>query len=241
MHYLRLMVAAALSTAVLFSGTSARAAPLFDFLPATPPDVTGTFIPEQLTLGYTFEVTGGGISVDGIGIFDFGSDGLASAHEVALWDMNKNFVIAPLKLTPGPPPSNSEESVSHLGSYIYVDISPLPLGPGEYRLGVSYLPSNGNKDVAVNMPPLPIRQNAGNVMYLEGVFGFGATGIQGINVTFPDMFADVPGREIDYFGPALRISATIPEPQTLLLLIIGIVGIGGNLRQRSRLGDSIPA
>ena len=165
MHWLRSFFTAALASAALFLSASAQAAPVFDFLTES-----GSFVPVEMTLGYTFEVGPGGISVDGIGIFDFGSDGLASAHEVALWDINQILVIAPEILNPGLPPSNSDMSVSGIGSYIYVDIGAILLGPGEYVLGVSYLPASGNKDVAVNMPDLPILLNAGNVTYGGGVF-----------------------------------------------------------------------
>ena len=205
MRYLRLMLAAVLGTAVLFSGTSVQAAPLFDFS-----SETGKFTPSEITLGYTFEVTSGSISVDGIGLFDFSPDGLDSAHQVALWDINGNLVIAPLILNPGSPPSNSEMSNSGLGSYIYVDIAPRMLGPGEYVLGVSYLPSGGNTDVAVSMPvDIKADPSLGNVDYGAGRFGaFGDP--DGINVVFPD----IPGFGNNYFGPALRISATVPELHT---------------------------
>ena len=234
MHCLRALFTAALASAALSLSTSAQAAPLFDFL-----SESGSFVPVEITLGYTFEVGPGGISVDGIGIFDFGSDGLASAHEVALWDIDQILVIAPEILNPGLPPSNSDMSDSGVGSYIYVDIAALLLGPGEYVLGVSYLPASGNKDVAVNMPDLPIVLNAGNVKYGGGVFG-GATGV---NVMFPGF----SGGANNYFGPALRISATIPEPLTLALLTIGMAGMAGmagmgcSWRKPALPGGAIPA
>ena len=228
MHWLRSFFTAALASAALFLSASAQAAPVFDFLTES-----GSFVPVEMTLGYTFEVGPGGISVDGIGIFDFGSDGLASAHEVALWDINQILVIAPEILNPGLPPSNSDMSVSGIGSYIYVDIGAILLGPGEYVLGVSYLPASGNKDVAVNMPDLPILLNAGNVTYGGGVFG-AATGV---NVMFPGF----SGGANNYFGPALRISATIPEPLTLALLIIGMAGMACSWRKPPLPGGAIPA
>jgi hypothetical protein len=228
MHCLRSFFAAALASAALLVSASAQAAPLFDFSSESNNDV-----PVEVTLGYTFEVTPGGVSVDGIGIFDFGSDGLASAHEVALWDINENLIIAPRILNPGLPPSNSDMSASGLGSYIYVNIDSILLGPGEYVLGVSYLPAGGNKDVAVNMPDLPILQNAANVIFGGGVFGEAV----GVNVMFPGF----SGGANNYFGPALRISATIPEPLTLMLLIMGMAGLGCSRRKASLPVGAIPA
>jgi len=230
MNYLRLMIAAVLGTAVLFSGTSVQAEPLFDFLDPNESGISDDF--SEVTLGYTFTVNED-VTVDGIGLFDYGSDGLSSAHQVALWNMDGSFRIDPMILNPGLPPANSEVSISGLGSYIYVGLDqPLILEAGEYVLGASYLAANGNKD-PVEFLPDSITENAPNVFFGAGVFG----AADGVNVMFPD----IPGFGNNYFGPALRISATIPEPLTLALLFIGIVGMAGNLRQRSRLGDSIAA
>jgi hypothetical protein len=227
------MIAAALGAAVLFSGTSAQAAPLFDFSAA--PD---TYMPSSITLGYQFQVmSGGSITVDGIGLFDIDPDGLGSNHEVALWDIDENPLIDPVMLNGD---TSSERSTSSLGSYIFVDLDvPLVLGEGVYVLGASYLPRGSgpgqNRDLAVNMPVgiAPDPSVEGVVDYLGGVWGIAA----GVNVMFPAF----PGGDENYFGPALRISSTIPEPLTVALLIIGIVALGCNRRRGPRPGDSLPA
>jgi hypothetical protein len=191
------------------------------------------------TLGYWFTVTAD-ITVDGIGLFDFGSDGLSSPHQVALWNaivtpsgdlVEQSFRIEPLNLSP-PPPSNPEVSDSGFGSYIYLDLAAHEvLEPGDYVLGASYLPGSSNQDLVQAMP-LSIFSTP-NVIFREGVFGEA----DGLTVEFPD--PSIFGQT--YFGPALRISSTIPEPLTAALFIIGLVGMGCNMRQTSRLADSIPA
>ena len=235
MHYVRHLIATALGTAVLFSGTSVQALPLFDFTSGSEEVPTLT----SQTLGYSFQVTGE-ITVDGIGLFD--SDGLESAHEVALW--KEMAVGPPLLLVEVLFPAHStgdgsDPSASSQGNYIYMDID-LDLGTGVYVVGASYITSQGNKDEVINTVTHPILKNAGNVNYLVGRF-FPTAG--GVNVAFP-LFPDLDN---DYFGPALRIQATIPEPQSVALLvlgilgILGIVGMGCNRRQLSRLSNSITA
>jgi hypothetical protein len=231
MHYVRHLIATALGTAVLFSGTSVHALPLFDFTSGSEEMPT----PFSQTLGYSFKVTGE-ITVDGIGLFD--SDGLDSAHEVALW--KEMAVGPPLLLVEVLFPAHStgdrsDPSKSSQGNYIYMDIDLDPLGTGVYVVGASYITGQGNKDEVINTVT-NLLENAGNVGYITGRFMFG----NGINVEFP-MFTDPDN---DYFGPALRIQATIPEPQSVALLvlgILGIVGMGCNRRQLSRLSNSITA
>ena len=226
MNYLRLMIAAVLGTAVLFSGTSVQALPLFDFTSGSQIDAPTS----PHTLGYSFKVTGD-ITVDGIGLFD--SDGLDSAHEVALWNITGGTPLVEVLFTPGSTGTGSDPSISGQGNYVYMNITPLILATGDYVLGASYLRNPANKDEVINTVVPPITENAGNVEYGVGRFMFGT----GVNVKFP-LFDDV---ENDYFGPALRIQATIPEPLTLALLVIGIVGIGCCRRQRSPLSGSIAA
>lgn len=227
----RLMLASVLGAAVVFSSAAAQAAPLFDFLDADQSGISDRF--QDTTLGYTFSLTGD-ITVDGIGLFDFGSDGLSSAHEVALWDTGMNLIIGPVILNPGSPTASSEPSASGLGSYIYEAIGPLVLGAGDYVLGASYLPANGNKDPVEFMPDSV--SAAPNAVFGIGVFGSS----NGVNVMFPS----IPGGGNNYFGPALRISSgvpTVPEPVTLALVVIGLVGTLGFRRRPTRHEDALAA
>jgi hypothetical protein len=226
------MFATLLGAAVLFSSAAAQAAPLFDFLDADESGISDNF--RDVTLGYTFSLTGD-VTVDGIGLFDYGSDGLSSAHEVALWDTGMTLIISPVILNPGSATSRSEPSVSGLGSYIYEDVAPFVLGPGDYVLGASYLPANGNKD-KVDFDPDSI-SGAPNAVFGAGVFG----PARGVNVEFPSM----PGFGNNYFGPALRIVSgvpKVPEPTTLALVALGLLATLGIRRRRSpRHRDALAA
>ena len=86
--------------------------------------------------------------------------------------------------------------------------------------------------------------NSANAAYVEGRHAFSFS--PGVDAVFP-FLPTTPDR---YFGPALRIAvATVPEPLTLTLLIIGMAGIGLGLRNsaskrqpQSRLpADRLPA
>jgi hypothetical protein len=231
----RLLSATLLGAAVLFSGSVAQADPLFDFSDPDESGISDNF--QDVTLGYTFSLSGP-VTVDGIGLFDYGSDGLSSAHEVALWDSGMNLIIAPVILNPGSPTAISELSASGLGSYIYEAITELVLGAGDYVLGASYLPANGNKDPLDFMPDTISTNAAPDATFGAGVFGPSS----GVNVMFPML----PAGGENYFGPQLRISSprpptTIPEPLSLALLVIGLVGTLGMRRQSLRPEDALAA
>lgn len=223
----RLIRVAALGATLVLLGASAQAAPLFDFRSAG-----AAFAPTRDTLGYAFTVSAS-TTVDGIGMLDFGGDGLDSAHQVALWDNSNPAVkLRSEILNPGTPTAGSDPSISGLGSYIYVDIAALVLNPGTtYVLGASFLPANANKDAAV-IGATGIVSDSGVATLTQGRLG-PATGIDAV---FPGL---VRGSADRYFGPNLRIAmVTVSEPLTLALLAAGMVGIGLGLRNsasRTRL------
>ena len=238
MRYLRHVIAAVFGTAVLFSGTSVQAAPLFDFTcieanVCSLADPTEMFLPTPFpgfpppgfsdTLGYTFSVSGN-ITVNGIGIFDEGGDGLGSVHNVALWDSSvPSTALITSSVGPFSSPANSDPSDSGAGRFIYTTIADFILDPGEYTIGASYGPGNSNKDMVVSGPDTIVLNDPGNSMFGVGAFGLG----MGSGIVFP---APPTGGKI-YFGPALRIAATIPEPMTFALLMIGLAGMSFKSRK----------
>ena len=197
-----------LSVLLPFSGGSAQALPLFDFS-----SQSGMTDSEGMTLGYTFTVFNT-IAVDGIGIFAIESVGLQSVHNLALWKMSDpdNPLITGIVNPSPPPPASTGMSDFPGGLYIYDDVF-LMLVPGEYVLGASYGPGNSNKDMALLAQDT--FANSPDVMFGMGVFGFQTDS----KIVFPDLPSGG-----DFFGPALRISATIPEPLTLALATIGLAG-----------------
>lgn len=241
---LRLVRAAVLGSALVMASVQAQAAPLFDFATVGSGGIPGVFIPNTTTLGYRFEVSAD-ITVDGIGIFDYLGDGLASAHQVALWnDNDKTTPLVTAILNPGSDPANSDPSVldpaaGAWGSYIYANIVEMVLGPGFYTLGASYLPANGNKDLALSWTVDPIVENSSAATMLIGAQAFPA---HGNSAQYPNFDAD-PQR---YLGPNLRLAvASIPEPLTLAMLVTGLAGAGLSRRNGTTRGSapdqSLPA
>lgn len=218
------------------SAASVQAKPLFDF-----PSQSELFAPDSMTLGYSFAVSQS-ITVDGIGLFD-DNDDIQSVHELGLWDFGDKssdpVLLVLEKLVPGSSTKNFDPSASGDGNYVYVDITPLILEPGDYVLGAGYQPENANRDKVVSMPD-SVDANSPHVTYGAGVYAWPQSGS---NIVFPDMPSG-----LNYFGPALRIAESlpiaapltlavvtvpIPEPVTLALTAIGIAGVGFGRRRRS--------
>lgn len=231
MRYLKLIFALVLGSATLLT---AQAAPLTDFEFQSGPYSPA---PTRLTLGYRFQVFSE-ISVDAIGVFDEGGDGLSSVHNLGLWDINDSAnPLATGLVNAGAPTANADRSARNLGVYIYDDLSStLALAPGIYVIGASYGPSN--RDVVVDKPSGIISNSASaQVKFLGGAFGFEKNPAQ---VVFPEfMMGD------GWFGPTLRISAislettTIPEPSTLALFIIATAALALGRRNRAARIDAL--
>lgn len=168
------------------------------------------------TLGYKFNVAGS-VAIDGLGVFDAGSDGLNNSHQVGIWNSAGTLLAS---TTVGPGSANSEASASGAGSYVFGSIANLVLGAGDYVVGAMY--AVGTTD-AVVFNAGGIFSNVAGVSYTELRFvNSGVFGLPGGTSTLNDR----------YFGPTMRVSA-VPVPATLPLLLGGI-GIIGMIRRKQR-------
>jgi hypothetical protein len=200
---------------------SVQALPLFDFDKATA--ATQSPDPRRDTYGYSFIVRAP-TTVDGLGFFDFDSDGISTggAHRVTLWDSTMAILDTAI-VNNGTSTTGADASASGLGRYIYAGIAERILAPGHYTLGASF--NGGSTDPLIDdtFPLLAGLVVNGAAVFNQGAFGLSA----GNNAVFPN----IPTGDRFFFGPTLRVkTAAIPEPLTPALLLAGILGIG--LRRR---------
>ena len=223
MRYSRLLCTVAFGVAALCSAGSAPAAPLFD---AT--DDAAIFNPTNLTLGYKFTVINP-ITIDGIGIFDEDADGLAAKHDLILWNGAATAIVTG-SIGPLSDAENYDWSDSELGGFVYQNIVPTVLAPGDYVVAATYANGNGNKDGVAYEPSEVIENFSGDVKFAGGVYSF----FSGSTIEFPT----IAGSE--WFGPALRhaydepvvATVSIPEPLTFALLAVGVAGMRFSRRAR---------
>ena len=160
------------------------------------------------SLGYTFDVVSP-FTVQYLGYFDAGSDGLAESHDIGLWDPTGTLL--------------SSATVSAgtgnilLGGFRLVAVTPFTLaaGAGYHVLGTA-------PDAADALLFTAAKTNGPGIMYVGGAFCEGAT------------LQNSCGSNVDgYFG-ANFAGTTTPEPASMVLLATGLVGIFGVARRRKQ-------
>ena len=107
---------------VLGAATSASANPIA--LDVTS-DTTAFSVGGFTNVGWQFSVNAP-ITIDGLGLFDFGGDGLSLSHQVGLWD-NSGTLLAQTTVTNG---STPVASLSNAGDWLFESITPIILLSG---------------------------------------------------------------------------------------------------------------
>ncbi|MEB3361459.1 MAG: hypothetical protein VKI42_04970 [Synechococcaceae cyanobacterium] len=110
----------------------ALAIPAFTF--KTPPSPTGESLTNPpFTLGWSFNVSPGkSFVVDALGAFDSNGDGLASSHDIGLWDGGGNLLASVLGVT--------GDSLPLVDNFRYKTLtSPVTLSGGTYYVGATWL------------------------------------------------------------------------------------------------------
>jgi hypothetical protein len=184
-------------------------------------NTTGIFgIDAPITVGFQF-TTNQAITVTDLGIFDSGQNGLAERHEIGIFNSGGTLLASAF--------TDAGTVDPLLNQFRYVPISPLVLAGGQdYRIGAFYL---------------------GSDLVVVG-FG-GATGFAtDPAITFVgDRYSPAPpvitlsdptssfGANPGLFGPNFQFTtAAVPEPSTLALTGLGMLGIFGWLRRRKKSG-----
>lgn len=166
------------------------------------------------TYGWNFDVSDT-IQVDGLGVWDFGADGIGPDVQVGLWD-NAGSLLASTAITN----ASSPQASNNLGGvWLFEDIATQTLTAGRYAIGATFFNST------------PLAQFGAPTTTIPEVtlVGGSRSGSPDSGLSFPS----TPFQPI--FGPTLRVaepSASVPEPASLLGLA-AIAGIGFVARRKS--------
>jgi len=174
------------------------------------------------TLGWDF-TTNAAITVNGLGVFDSGEDGLADSYEVGLWDSAGNL-LAETTVSSG-------ISDPLVNQWRYSSVAPVTLAADQnYSVGALYL--TGDDNVVFPGDGGTVTTTA-NITYGQSTFASGST------LSDPTNELGTNG----FFGPNISadVSAGVPEPSTWALMLLGFTGLGfaGHWRARAR-GARLP-
>jgi hypothetical protein len=182
-------------------------------------DFTGgsTFQPftQDSTVGWKFTVNpdSSTITIGGLGIFDFGKDGLAESHQIGLWDTGATPTLL-ASATINNTNSTVVASSSSAGQWLFTPIkSSVDLTPGaSYVVGAFYALNSADSFMKTTSAPTTIS----GVTFNEARASL-TSGLQ-----FPGSFTTEGGYGL--FGPNLFIGAVppVPEPETYAMLMAGL-------------------
>ena len=168
-------------------------------------------------IGWQFSVNAP-ITADGLGLFDVDPAGLSESHQVGLWD-NSGNLLASATVTSG---STFIASASSAGDWLFADIAPIVLVPGNYVTG-AFFASNADS-VMGNTTITTVPQISFLASRASTVGGFGEPGVYGL--VEPGVFA----ANIRVQGPA----AAVPEPASMFLLGSGLATLAIRRRRSTK-------
>ena len=159
--------------------------------------------------GWEFNVTST-ITVDGLGLWDEGSNGLSGNHAVGLWNNDGTVLLASTTITNASTPVGS---TSPDGRWLFNDIPDMVLFPGNYVLGATF----------VDTDPDQARLEATASTISAITFVQARQRLSTSFLAFPDQPIGFINDGV--FGPNLQV--VVPEPATILLIGSGLLGLAG--------------
>ena len=167
------------------------------------------------TLGWSFNVTTTQ-QLLGLGVFDAGSDGLLTDHQVGLWDTS-GTLLASVVVKSGD---------TLVDGFRFASITPFTLNAGStYFVGAADL---GFGDAY---------WLAGNVTTAPGITYLASRYAQGSGLNFPEGLGD----NVGYLGGNILLGSAVPEPATWAMMIIGFGAVGSMVRTSRRRSAMLAA
>jgi hypothetical protein len=156
--------------------------------------------------GWEFHVSTS-ITLWALGLWDEGGNGLDISHEVGLWNSGQTLLATATVDNS----STRVPSISPEGLWLFTEIAPIMLSPGDYVLGAVW----GNPIIGAD----PFRFGTTT----SSAFGVSFTGsraktlLAGPMLVFPNEAGGLPDNGL--FGPNMAV--LVPEPPGALMLISG--------------------
>lgn len=165
-----------------------------------------------LTIGWQFNVLSP-TSVDGLGWFDQGLDGLQQEHEVGIWNSAGSLLASAIVQAGTTDPLD--------GLFRTVAITPLILSPGSYTVGGMYYAKGDQADYGV------VPTTKSNIVFVGGVYS--GTDAMFERPTVSTLVTDC------CWGPSFSDSVATPEPVgASALLAFGMLAAAWRARRHRR-------